>query len=118
MAKILVVDDTQFMRQRVTRLLREHGYQAIEAKDGEEAVRMYAQDEPDLVLMDITMPNMDGLAALSEIRAYDPKAKVIMLTALGHQAIALEAIQAGAKDFLVKPYEPGQVLRTVQRVLG
>jgi two-component system, chemotaxis family, chemotaxis protein CheY len=118
MAKILVVDDTQFMRQRVARLLREHDYQTIEAKDGEEAVRMYEHDEPDLVLMDITMPNMDGLAALGEIRAYDPAAKVIMLTALGQQAIALQAIQSGAKDFLVKPYEPDQVLRAVQRVLG
>ena len=117
MTKILVVDDTQFMRQRISKLLRQHGYETVEAQDGEEAVDMYQRQQPDAVLMDITMPKKDGLAALGEIREIDPNASVIMLTALGQQATALEAIQSGAVDFLVKPYTPDQVIGALKRIL-
>ncbi len=117
MTKILVVDDTQFMRQRIGKLLRQHGYETVEAQDGEEAVQVYQRQKPDAVLMDITMPKKDGLTALGEIRELDPNASVIMLTALGQQATALQAIQAGAIDFLVKPYTPEQVISALERAL-
>lgn len=117
MTKIMVVDDTQFMRQRISKLLQEHGYQTVEAKDGEDAVRAFGRQQPDAVLMDITMPKKDGLTALAEIREQDPKAVVIMLTAIGQQATALQAIQAGATDFLVKPYSPDQVIAALQKAL-
>jgi two-component system chemotaxis response regulator CheY len=115
--KIMVVDDAQFMRMRVTKLLTEHGYAVIEAEDGEEAVQTYRSAQPDAVLMDITMPRKDGLMALSEIRQFDPQAKVIMLTALSQQTMVLEAMRGGAKDFLVKPYDPERVLKTLHKVL-
>jgi two-component system chemotaxis response regulator CheY len=117
MSTIMVVDDAHFMRMRVTKLLTKHGHQVIEAADGEQAVQTYRQSQPDAVLMDITMPRKDGLTALAEIRHIDPEAKVIMLTALGQQAMVLQAMQAGAKDFLVKPYNPEQVLRALSKVL-
>ena len=113
----MIVDDAQFMRMRVTKLLTEHGYEVIEAEDGEEAVQTYRSAQPDVVLMDITMPRKDGLVALSEIRDFDPQARVIMLTALGQQAVVLGAMKAGAKDFLVKPYDPEKVIKSIQRVL-
>lgn len=117
MSKIMVVDDAQFMRMRVTKLLTEHGHEVVEASDGEMAVQTYRLTNPDAVLMDITMPGKDGLAALTEIRRFDPQAKVIMLTALGQQAMVLQAMQAGAKDFLVKPYDPERVINALQKVL-
>jgi two-component system, chemotaxis family, chemotaxis protein CheY len=119
MAKtVMVVDDAQFMRMRVSKLLSQHGYEVIEAEDGEVAVKTYRSKNPDAVIMDITMPRKDGLSALREIRALDSRAKVIMLTALGQQSMVLEAMKAGAKDFLVKPYDPDRVLRTLVKVLG
>ncbi len=117
MLKIMVVDDAQFMRLRVSKLLIKHGYEVVEAGDGAAAVQTYRQLKPDAVLMDITMPIKDGLTALSEIRQFDPQAKVIMLTALGQQAIVLKAMQAGAKDFLVKPFDPERIMKSVQKVL-
>jgi len=117
MPKIMVVDDAQFMRMRVTKLLMSHGYQVVEAVDGEEAVQTYRQAQPDAVLMDITMPRKDGLTALSEIRDFDPQAKVVMLTALGQQAMVLKAMQAGAKDFLVKPYDPDRITKVLSQIL-
>jgi two-component system, chemotaxis family, chemotaxis protein CheY len=114
---IMVVDDAQFMRMRVTKLLTEQGYEVIQAADGEEAVATYRTARPDVVLMDITMPHKDGLTALAEIRAFDQKAKVIMLTALSQQTMVLEAMKSGAKDFLVKPYDPDRVLKTLHKVL-
>lgn len=118
MSKIMIVDDAQFMRMRINKLLTRHGYEVIEAEDGEAAVQTYRSSQPDAVLMDITMPRKDGLVALSEIRKFDPQAKVIMLTALGQQAMVLEAMKAGAKDFLVKPYDPDRVVKTLQKALG
>jgi two-component system, chemotaxis family, chemotaxis protein CheY len=114
---IMVVDDAQFMRLRVTKLLSEQGYEVIQAADGEEAVETYRSARPDAVLMDITMPRKDGLTALAEIRAFDQKAKVIMLTALSQQTMVLEAMKSGAKDFLVKPYDPDRVLKILHKVL-
>ena len=118
MSTVMVVDDAQFMRMRVARSLSRHGYNVIEAKNGEEAVNTYTSLQPDVVVMDITMPVKDGLTALSEIRQYDPQAKVIMLTALGQQAIILQAIKAGAKDFVVKPCDINRLTRTLQEVLA
>ncbi len=116
--RIMVVDDAQFMRMRVSKLLAKHGYDVVEAEDGEVAVQTYQSARPDAVLMDITMPRKDGLSALKEICQLDTRAKVIMLTALGQQSMVLEAMKAGAKDFLVKPYDPDRVIKTLDRVLN
>ena len=118
MTTVLVVDDAQFVRVRLSRLLKNQGYDIIEAGDGNEAVDQYRQHAPDAVLLDITMPQKDGLQVLKEIRAGDPKARVVMLTALGQQSIVLEAIKSGARDFIVKPFEPDRVLEALQKVLG
>jgi two-component system chemotaxis response regulator CheY len=118
MAKILIVDDAQFMRLRVARLLSEQGYEITEAQNGREAVDAYQKTRPDVVLMDITMPEMDGLGALRLIKQFDANARVVMLTALGQQGIVLEAIKAGARDFVVKPFEPERVLAAVHRMLS
>ncbi len=117
MSIIMVVDDAQFMRMRVGKLLAKHGHKIIEAENGEEAVQTYRLNLPDAVLMDITMPHKDGLTALAEIRDFDPQAKVIMLTALGQQTMVLQAMQAGARDFLVKPYDPERIIKALQRAL-
>lgn len=118
MAKIMVVDDSLFMRHRLTKLLIEHGYETILAENGEQAVHTYRQENPDAVLMDITMPRKDGLEALTEIHQLDPRAKVIMLTALNQRAAAAQAIQIGAEDFLVKPILPNQLIAVLQKVLA
>jgi two-component system, chemotaxis family, chemotaxis protein CheY len=116
--RILIVDDAQFMRLRCARLLTERGFEVTEAQNGREAVEQYQANRPDAVLMDITMPEMDGLAALREIKAFDPNARVAMLTALGQQGIVLEAIKAGARDFVVKPFEAERVMAALQRILA
>jgi two-component system chemotaxis response regulator CheY len=118
MAKILVVDDAAFMRLRASKLLVEAGHQVVEANNGRLAVETYLRERPDCVLMDITMPEMDGLEALAEIRLQDPHARVAMLTALGQQAIVMDAIKRGARDFVVKPFAPGRVLAAVNRLLA
>jgi len=117
MPKVLIVDDAQFMRLRCSRLLTENGYETVEAQNGVQAVDMYQKEQPDVVLMDITMPEMDGLTALRKIKELDPNARIAMLTALGQQGIVLEAIKAGARDFVVKPFEAERVLSAVQRIL-
>jgi two-component system chemotaxis response regulator CheY len=118
MAKILVVDDAAFMRLRASKLLVEAGHEVVEANNGRLAVETYLRERPDCVLMDITMPEMDGLEALAEIRLQDPHARVAMLTALGQQAIVMDAIKRGARDFVVKPFAPGRVLAAVNRLLA
>ena len=118
MPKILVVDDAAFMRMRCVKLLAEHGFETIEASTGVEAVERYSQEHPDAVLMDITMPDMDGLAALREIKKLDAGARVAMVTAMGQQAIVMDALKAGAKDFVVKPFEAERVLAAVRRLLA
>ena len=99
MAKILVVDDAEFLRVRITKILTGSGHQVIEADNGLNAVNAYRNGHPDAVLLDITMPEMDGLSALKEIRSRDPKARVVMLTALGQESIVLEAYKVRRKRF-------------------
>lgn len=117
MAKILVVDDAEFLRVRISKMLQGDGHEIAEAENGARAVAVYKQEKPDLVLMDITMPEMDGLTALKEIRGYDPKAKVVMLTALGQESVVLEAIKSGARDFVVKPFERDRVMNAITKLL-
>ncbi|MCR4697004.1 MAG: response regulator [Lachnospiraceae bacterium] len=116
---ILVVDDAAFMRMMIKDILSKNGYTvAGEAENGEKAVEKYNELKPDLVLMDITMPDKDGIQALKEIKSADPGAKVIMCSAMGQQAMVIESIQAGAKDFIVKPFQPDRVLEAVKKVVG
>lgn len=113
--KVLVVDDAMFMRTKASRLLTEEGYSVVEGSNGAEAVERYKSEKPDLVLMDITMPVQDGIEALKEIKAYDSDAKVIMVTALGQRSMVLEAIRAGARDFVVKPFQPDKLMEAVKK---
>lgn len=116
--KILVVDDAAFMRMMVKDALKKNGYDnLIEAADGELAVQQYKAEKPDMVIMDITMPNKDGLQALKEIRAFDPNAKVVMCSAMGQEAMVMEAIKSGAKDFIVKPFKADRIIKTVDSML-
>lgn len=120
MAKnILICDDAAFMRMMIKDILTKNGYNvAGEAENGAKAVEKYAELKPDLVLMDITMPEMDGIEALKKIKASDPSASVIMCSAMGQQAMVIESIQAGAKDFIVKPFQADRVLEAVKKVVG
>ncbi|MBO4374036.1 MAG: response regulator [Lachnospiraceae bacterium] len=120
MAKnILICDDAAFMRMMIKDILSKNGYNvAGEAENGAKAVEKYAEVKPDLVLMDITMPEMDGIQALKKIKENDPAALVIMCSAMGQQAMVIEAIQAGAKDFIVKPFQAERVLEAVKKVVG
>lgn len=119
MAKILIVDDAAFMRMMIKDILTKNGYEiAAEAENGQKAVEKYAETKPDLVLMDITMPEMDGIQALKKIKEVDAGANVIMCSAMGQQAMVIEAIQSGAKDFIVKPFQAERVLEAVKKVVG
>ena len=118
MARILVVDDAAFMRVRTAKLLTDNGHEVALAENGREAVSKYAEWRPDAVLMDITMPELDGLGALREIRKIDPAARVAMVTAMGQQAIVIEALKAGAKDFVLKPFQPDRILATLHKLLA
>ena len=119
MAKILTVDDAAFMRKVIKDTLTKAGYTEIyEAEDGAMAVEKYNEIKPDLVLMDITMPNMDGLEALKAIRAADGGANVVMCSAMGQETMVIDAIRSGAKDFIVKPFKPERVLKTVTSIVG
>ncbi|HHY38137.1 MAG TPA: response regulator [Clostridia bacterium] len=115
---ILVVDDSAFMRMRTANLLKGAGYEVIEAENGRVAVEVYKQRRPAVVLMDITMPEMDGLEALRAIKEVDRDANVVMVSALAQSSLIMEAIQAGARDFVVKPYQPDRLLFAVRKVLG
>lgn len=118
MARILVVDDAAFMRMRLKNVLGEQGHEVIEAANGVEAVEIYERERPDLVLMDITMPEMDGITALRAIREKDPDAKVVICSALGQERTVIEAIKSGAKDFIVKPFQPERLVEAVKRQVG
>ena len=120
MAKnILIVDDAAFMRMMIKDILTKNGYNiAAEAENGKIAVDKYNEVKPDLVLMDITMPEMDGIQALKSIKTNDPNANIIMCSAMGQQAMVIEAIQSGAKDFIVKPFQAERVLEAVKKVIG
>lgn len=118
MARILLCDDLMFMRMMLKKILLDHGHTVVgEAENGVEAVRLYRKHKPDLATMDITMPIMEGIKAVQEIRHEDPSANIIMVSAIGQKAIMIEAIQAGASGFLVKPFEPSQVYQVVSDVL-
>ena len=117
MATILVVDDAAFMRMRCAKLLIEHGYEVVEAENGVQAIDLYQKIKPDGVLLDITMPEMDGITALKELRKIDPDARIAMVTAMGQQSIIIDAIKSGARDFIVKPFERERVLSALQKLL-
>ena len=117
--RVLVVDDAAFMRMMVKDILSKNGYEVVgEAENGMKAVEKFAELRPDLVTMDITMPEMDGISAVKSIRKIDPKAKIVMCSAMGQQAMVIEAIQAGARDFIVKPFQADRVLEAVRKAVG
>ncbi|WP_019119128.1 response regulator [Brevibacillus massiliensis] len=117
--KVLVVDDAAFMRMMIKEILTKNGFTVVgEASDGAQAVEKYKELGPDLVTMDITMPEMDGIAALKEIKKLDPNARIIMCSAMGQQAMVIDAIQAGAKDFIVKPFQADRVIEAIRKTLG
>lgn len=117
--RILIVDDAAFMRMMIKDILSKNGYTIVgEAGDGAQAVEKYKELTPDLVTMDITMPEMDGITAVKEIRKMNPNAKIIMCSAMGQQAMVIDAIQAGAKDFIVKPFQADRVLEAIRKTLA
>lgn len=116
---VLVVDDAAFMRMMIKDILSKNGYSVVgEAENGAVAIEKFRELKPDLVTMDITMPEMDGISAVKEIKKIEPTAKIIMCSAMGQQAMVIDAIQAGAKDFVVKPFQPERVLEAVSKALG
>ncbi len=119
MAKILMADDAAFMRKVIKDTLSKNGFTDLhEAVDGADAVAKYDEVQPDLVILDITMPNMDGLEALKTIKSKNPAANVIMCSAMGQEAMVMDAIKSGAKDFIVKPFKPDRIMKTVTAILG
>ena len=119
MAKILIVDDAAFMRMMIKDILTKNGYEVVaEAANGVEAVELYKSHQPDLVTMDITMPEMDGIEAVKQIKAVNPAAKVIMCSAMGQQSMVMDAIKAGANDCIVKPFQADRVLEAVKKIVG
>lgn len=122
MVRVLIVDDALFMRKMLSDILKKEGIEVCgEAENGKEAVEKYQQLKPDLVTMDIVMPKMeeiDGVAAVREIMKIDPQAKIIMVSAMGQHSLVVEAIQAGAKDFITKPFQPSRVIEAIKRVVG
>ena len=116
---VLVCDDAVFMRTMVSDILSQAGFTVVgEAENGKQAVEKYQQLKPDLVTMDIIMPEMGGIEAVKQITQSDPAARILMCSAMGQQALVQEALQAGARDFVVKPFQPSRVLEAVQRVLA
>ena len=119
MYKIMLADDAGFMRKMIQNHLSGAGYtDFVEAADGAQAVELYKEHKPDLVLLDITMPNMSGIEALAAIKQLDPNSKVVMCSAMGQQNMVIDAIQSGALDFIVKPFQPDRVLEAIKKVIG
>ncbi|GAB6188995.1 response regulator [Marinitoga arctica] len=118
MLKILIADDAPFIRNQMKMILEPLNFEIYEASDGKEAVEIYKKISPDLVTMDISMPIMDGIKALSEIKKYDPEAKIIMVSALGHKMRVLEAIEKGASYYIIKPFDSEKVVNTIIKVLN
>lgn len=118
MPKILIVDDASFFRKRTEKLLQKYNIEAILAENGAEAIKKYKEFNPDMVFMDITMPEIDGITATKRIREFDPEAKICMLSCMGQDHIRISATQAGAIDFLEKPYTEEQMMDIVKKVLG
>jgi len=119
MARVLIVDDAAFMRMMIKDILEKNGFEVVgEASNGLKGVELYKTEKPDIVTMDITMPEMDGIEAVKAIKAFDPTAKVIMCSAMGQQTMVMDAIRAGARDFIVKPFQADRVLEAIKKVLG
>lgn len=117
--RVLIVDDAAFMRMMIKDILEKNGFEIVgEASNGLKAVEIYKAEKPDVVTMDITMPDMDGIEAVKTIKAFDPQAKVIMCSAMGQQTMVMDAIRAGAKDFIVKPFQADRVLESIKKVVG
>lgn len=117
--KVLIVDDAAFMRMMIKDILSKNGFEVVgEAENGAKAVEKWTELRPDLTTMDITMPEMDGITAVKQIKKLDPAAKVIMCSAMGQQAMVIEAIQSGARDFIVKPFQPDRVLEAIRKAVG
>lgn len=117
MVRVMVVDDAMFMRTMLTRILTEQGHTVVcDAANGEEAITQYKTHKPDLVTMDITMPVMNGIEAVGEIRKFDPNAIIFMCSAMGQQAMVIDAIQAGAKDFIIKPFDVARIKEAISKV--
>ncbi|MCR4440962.1 MAG: response regulator [Peptococcaceae bacterium] len=118
MPRVLIVDDAAFMRMMLKDILTKNGYEVVgEAENGQVAVDKYKELKPDLVTMDITMPELDGISAVRRIKGIDQNARIVMCSAMGQQAMVIDAIQAGARDFIVKPFQPERVLEAVQKAL-
>ena len=116
---VLIVDDAAFMRMMIRDILTKNGYEVVgEAENGGRAIEKYKELLPDLVIMDITMPEVNGIEAVREIRKLNPDSQVIMCWAMGQQAMVIESIQAGARDFIVKPFQAERVIEAVKKVLG
>ena len=119
MASVLIVDDAAFMRMAIRTMLEKHGFQIVgEAENGAVGVKKYKECNPDIVTLDITMPEMDGIQALKEIRKHDPNAKVIMISAMGQECMVKEAVMNGAKTFIVKPFKEDHILQTITKIAG
>jgi len=119
MTRVLIVDDASFMRMMIKDILQKNGFEVVgEAANGIEAVNLYKKEKPDVVTMDITMPDMDGIEAVKEIKSFDPAAKVIMCSAMGQQSMVMDAIKSGARDFIVKPFQADRVLEAIRKVVG
>ncbi|MBO1510292.1 response regulator [Metabacillus bambusae] len=119
MARILIVDDAKFMRMTLSNILIKANHEVVgEAENGVEAIELFVKEKPDLVTLDITMPEKNGIEALKEIKQEYPQAKIIMCSAMGQQKMVVEAIEAGAKDFIVKPFDENRVIEAINRVLG
>lgn len=117
--QILITDDTAFMRMTLRNILEKNGYQVVgEAEDGQVAVDKYRELRPDLVTMDITMPRMDGITAIKKIMEIDSQAKIIVCSAMGQKALVIEALNAGARDFVVKPFQAERIVNALQKIVG
>ena len=119
MTKVLIVDDAAFMRMMIRDILEKNGFEVVgEASNGIKAVELYKKEKPEVVTMDITMPDMDGIEAVKQIKAFDPDSKIIMCSAMGQQSMVMDAIRAGARDFIVKPFQADRVLEAIRKVMG
>ncbi|KYH30083.1 MULTISPECIES: response regulator [Clostridium] len=119
MARVLIVDDAAFMRMMIKDILEKNGHEVVaEASNGIKAVELYKSERPDVVTMDITMPDMDGIEAVKAIKAFDPSAKIIMCSAMGQQTMVMDAIRSGARDFIVKPFQADRVLEAIRKAIG
>lgn len=118
LTRVLVCDDSAFMRMMLKKILIENGYDIVaEASDGKQAVQLFRQHNPDIITMDITMPKMDGIEAVKIIHEENPLARIVMVTAIGQRAVIMEALKAGASDFIVKPFDSDKVLATIKKIL-